>query len=294
MKTLSTKPDYALNLNENAIDHTPNKIIQVQTSSKSRNNITLNNNSKVVSDTLKKVKSYTDWIDKTQLGGIKVSTTDDFATRKNVPPKQCSRIVKEGHWETWEEHRYGVPQDNFSIFLHDTKGMRYHDNVWAKDYQLSWPPWQHWGNQNYKGTWTGFENSSDKNKNCELHNFSGPELQKCFNYGKNVVQIIGDSVGRQLWRSLIMKMQGDNTFVDTQLYKTSSRRTKFLDAEPGISKESSFLHFFWSQSFENQSCKKCPCGQCVAALNETLVHAYNYTKVFWKIKGLQTKLVRVR
>ena len=258
------------------------------------NTIIQNNRSKIVSDTLKKVKSYTDLIDKIQLDGIKVLATDDSTTRKNVPSKQCQRITKEGHWENWEEHRYGVPQDNFSIFSHDMEGMRYHDNVWAKDYQFSWPPWQHWGDQNYKGSWTGFKNSDDEKKSCKLHKFSGPELQECFNYGKDVVQIIGDSVGRQLWRSLIMKTQGDSTFDDTQLYKTSLRRTKFLDAEPGISKESSFLHFFWSQSFENQSCKKCPCGQCVAALDETLVNAYNYTKVFWKIRGLQTKLVHVR
>ena len=243
--------------------------------------------------------NHSEAIDRIVLSEIEVlSAHDSKIKEKSSNLDLCIPITTSGSWTNWKEFKTDVPHKNFSIFKHDDTGMRYHDNAWSNDYKFSWPPWLNWRDQNYQGTWA-------TNSLCELYEFDRRELQMCFEHGKGVIQVIGDSIGRQLWRSLLMRLQGDLVFNDTQLYKTSIRRSKInFDSDEHFetgsnrkqnSDESGFLHFFWSQSFRDESCKKCSCGQCIAAIDEALLPpGYNYTKRLPKQPGMKTKLVRER
>ena len=190
-----------------------------------------------------------EWNQKTEI----ITQSDQIQVTK-AKNQKCTSIATIGSWHNWYEQA-------FTRFHYLT--MEWVSDIWDQKYPVTYPPWLPHDQQFYKGDW--------KPKNCELHDFQKPELLNCFkksNGKTKTISIIGDSVGRQIWRSLnqVFEDRVPCCLKDRPFY------SKIKSEIPSSEHPEITLHYFFSQSFSQLP--KIDGYECVFSWDDMMNYKY--------------------
>ena len=131
-------------------------------------------------------------------------------------PDKCENLLTNGHWSKfikcgiWERYHKSANgsmetiTDTFNQFWLSSNWWGRKEGYPCYDHKTAgcshWPPYYFWHEQNYKGTWAS-------NDACSIKRLNKVQLKKCFENGANSIAVIGDSIGRQLYRSVLMYLK---------------------------------------------------------------------------------------